>query len=199
MLCLGAFCAGAFPAIGADDAKIAALKERLAKEIDTAPNATDKVKAFAKEKLIPLCTNRVFVEEVKRQNDAKTPLAQIQAIDAEWIKAEDELPIHQQKLNNACAKEIKRLAGELRVLTEVFVMDNQGANVGQNELTSDYWQGDEPKWQKSFNGGKGGVDISDRKFDKSANAEDQKISLPIIDEQGEVVGAVCFGLKADQL
>src|SRR3546814_5525775 len=32
--------------------------------------------------------------------------------------------------------------------TEIFVMDNRGLNVGQSEVTSDYWQGDEAKFQK---------------------------------------------------
>jgi hypothetical protein len=85
------------------------------------------------------------------------------------------------------------------LIGECFVMDNQGANVGQNAMTSDYWQGDEPKWQKSFNGGKGGLLIEKRKFDKSTDSIDQKVSLPIIDEEGRVIGAVCWGVKADRL
>ncbi len=183
----------------AEDGKVTSLRERLVKEIDAAPNATDKVKAFAKEKLIPLCTNEIFVREVKAQNAKNVTLAQIQALDQQWTKAEDELPLQKEKLTNDCAKEGKRVAEDLKVATELFVMDNQGANVGQNELTSDYWQGDEPKWAKSYNAGKGGIDISDRKFDKSANAEDQKISLPIIDANGDVVGSICVGLKADKI
>jgi hypothetical protein len=177
----------------------AAKQSELSQAIDAAGNATDKVKAFAKEKLLPLCTNQVFVQEVKAQNAKQVSLQEIQTIDKTWAAAEDELPIQKEKLNNECAQETKRVAQDLKLVTEVFVMDNQGANVGQNALTSDYWQGDEPKWQKSFNGGKGGVDVSDRKFDKSTNCEDQKVSLPILDDSGEVIGAVCVGLKADQL
>lgn len=174
-------------------------KTRLAKEIDGAAGLADNVKAFAKQKLLPLCTNEVFVKEVKAQNATKAALAEIQALDKQWMDAEDELPIQKEKLNNDCAKEVKKVAGDLGVVTEMFVMDDQGANVGQNTLTSDYWQGDEPKWQKSFNGGAGGIDVSARKFDKSANAEDQKISLPIFDENGAAIGAVCIGLAVDKL
>jgi hypothetical protein len=191
--------AGSFNVVAADSGKIEGVKAALTKQIDAAPNATDKVKGFAKERLLPLCTNPVFVREVKAQNAKKTPLSEIQALDKQWSAAEDELPIQKDRLSNACAKEAKRVAEELKVVTEIFVMDNQGANVGQNEMTSDYWQGDEPKWQNSYKGGQGGVDVSDRKFDKSANAEDQKISLPIIDEAGAVIGAVCIGLKADKI
>ncbi len=190
---------GLTPAVLAESDKAAALQAELAKKIDAAPNATDKVKAFAKEQLLPLCTNPVFVREIKAQNAKKTPLSEIQALDKQWIAAEDELPLQKDRLSNECAKEAKRVVEELKVATELFVMDNQGANVGQNELTSDYWQGDEPKWQNSYNGGQGGIDVSDRKFDKSVNAEDQKVSLPIIDETGEVVGAVCIGLNVNKI
>ena len=124
---------------------------------------------------------------------------EIKKIDEAWIKAEEELPIQKEKMTNVCAKEITRLAKEQKGIGETFVMDNQGANVGQNALTSDYWQGDEEKWTNSFKGGKGGVDIADPKLDKSANVVEQKISLPIIDSTGNVIGAVCWGIRVDLL
>jgi len=179
--------------------RAAAAKDRLAKEISAASGLNDKAKAFVQDKLLPLCTNPVFVAEVKAQNGRNVTLAEIQALDQQWIAAEDELPIQKTCLTNACAQEVKRVAGELKVVSEMFVMDNQGANVGQNTLTEDYWQGDEPKWQNSFNSGKGGIDAGKVKFDKSANCEDQKISLPIIDEQGQVIGAVCVGVRIDKI
>lgn len=40
---------------------------------------------------------------------------------------------------------------------EIFVMDNQGANVAMSDKTSDYWQGDEDKFVRSFAGGEGKV------------------------------------------
>jgi hypothetical protein len=159
----------------------------------------DALKQFAKENLLPLCTDKVFVEEIEKQNAKKVTLAEIQKIDKEWTDAESELPIQKDCLNNTCAVEVKKIAAKLPALGEVFVMDNQGANVGQNALTSDYWQGDEPKWQNSFKGGKGGVDLGKRVLDKSTNVVDQKISLPIINEKGEVVGAICCGVKIELL
>jgi hypothetical protein len=36
------------------------------------------------------------------------------------------------------------------VITEIFVMDNLGLNVGQTDGTGDYMQGDEAKWQKTY-------------------------------------------------
>ena len=179
--------------------KTAPVMEKLAKEIDASENASDAVKAFAKGTLLSLCTNKVFVAEIKAQNAKKISLDDIKKVDQEWKDAEDELPIHVEKMGNACAKEVKKVAGALAGVGEVFVMDNQGANVGQNELTSDYWQGDEAKWKNSFKEGKGGVDIDKSKLDKSTGQVDQKVSLPIIDDDGKVIGAVCFGVIVDKL
>lgn len=181
------------------ESRIAAISDQLTKQIDSADKASDEVKEFIKKQLLQVCTNKVFVAEVKAQNAKKISLEEIKRIDKEWVDAEDELPIHTQVMGNSCAKEISKLAKQLKAMGETFVMDNQGANVGQNALTSDYWQGDEAKWQKAYNEGKGGVVIGDVKLDKSTNRVEQKVSLPIIDEDGNVIGAVCIGLDPDQL
>jgi len=191
------------------------LMDRLAGDVDKLAlalpeNATEAekgklteeftlLKNFVKSTLLPLCVNKVFVQEVIAQNAKGATLAEIQAIDKQWSEAEDELPIQTEKLSNACAQEIKKITKKFPVLGETFVMDNQGANVGQNALTSDYWQGDEPKWKESYKEAKGGVDLGKRQLDKSTDVVDQKVSLPVIDEQGKVIGAICFGVKVELL
>jgi hypothetical protein len=157
-----------------------------------------EVQAFVSEKLAPLMTNQVFVSEVAKQNGKNRPLSEIQQMCAEWSAAEEELPIMREMLSNAVANEIRKVCGTMPQVGEVFVMDNQGANAGQNALTSDFWQGDEAKWKKSFNEGKGGVDVGKASLDKSTNEVLQQVSLPLINEQGEVIGAICFGLRINQ-
>jgi len=181
----------------AEDA--AALSARLAAAIDANATIDAKVKPFAKQKLVPLITDEALVREVKAQNAKKVPLADIQAVDKAWMAAESELPIQKEKLSNPCAEAIRGIAKGLPALREIFAMDDQGANVGQNNLTSDYWQGDEDKWLKSFAGGKGGVDVGKAKFDKSANTTQQQVSLPLVDKDGTVVGAITFGVAIDAL
>jgi len=177
----------------------AELVGKLGNDIDANPNASEKLKAYAKAQLVPLCMNQVFAKEVDAQNTKGASLDDIKKIDEQWVNAEDELPIHKEKLSNPCAREIEKIVKVVKIVGETFVMDNKGANVGQNALTSDYWQGDEPKWQNSFKDGKGGVDVSEEKLDKSTNAVDQKVSLPIINKKGVVIGAVCFGVNTVKL
>ena len=173
------------------------IQGSLIKAID-ASAASDKVKAYTKKSLLPLCTNTILVKETKAQNNKKMSLDEIKKIDREWQDAEDELPVQKEKLTNLCARELKRIVSAT-TLVEVFVMDNQGAVVGENSLTSDYWQGDEEKWTNSYNGGKGGLDVSKVKFDKSANQSLQQVSLPVIDEAGKVIGAITCGIPVNKL
>lgn len=182
----------------AEEAAVTALKGQLGVAI-AGMAADDKVKAFATANLLPLTTEATWVAEVAAQNAKKVPLDEIKKLDAQWQKAEEELPIQHDRMGNATAQACLALAKRLPAIREVFVMDNQGANVGQNTLTSDYWQGDEDKWTKSFNGGKGGVDVGKVKFDQSANVSLQQVSLPIIAADGSVIGAVCFGLDVGAL
>ncbi|MEZ5357257.1 MAG: PDC sensor domain-containing protein [Candidatus Zixiibacteriota bacterium] len=186
-----------FCLVSAANAGTAELLASLTKQIDNSEHATPELKKFAKDKLLPLCTNAIFVKAVTEQNAKGITLDEIKVLDDKWQHAEDFLPIHEEMLGNACAKEIQSIAKANTIITEMFVMDNQGANVGQNEITSDYWQGDEAKWINSFNDGKGGVDISEPKLDKSTSKIDQKVSLPIIDASGKVIGAVCVGVTLD--
>lgn len=180
-------------------ADAAALRARLAAELEANPVIDAKAKAFATGPLLALISDAALVAEVKAQNAKRATLDEIKAIDAAWSAAEDELPIQREKLNNAAAAAIKAMVAGHGALREVFAMDNQGANVGQNALTSDYWQGDEDKWTKSFAAGAGGADVGKAKFDKSANATLQQISLPLIDADGSVVGAITFGIAIDAL
>ncbi|MHC4872675.1 MAG: hypothetical protein ACYTFY_12605 [Planctomycetota bacterium] len=180
--------------LGAQDA-VNKLKSELAKNA----NASGKVKAFVIKTLLPTTTNAVYVAEVKKQNAKGVSLDKIKEIDEKWKNAEEELPIQTEKMSNACAKETKKIADANPAIVEVFVTDNQGANVGQNDFTSDYWQGDEAKWKNSYNGGKGGVDVGKVEFDKSANAQLQQVSIPVIDESGKVIGAVTYGLNVDKI
>ena len=130
-----------------------AVMTQVKADIQKAAGMNDAVKAFVVATLLPQSTNSVLVAEVAKQNAKKTTLEAIQKIDKEWAAAEEPLPIQTEMTTNATAAELKKIAAAASAITEVFVMDNQGANVGQNELTSDYWQGDEEKWTNSFNKG----------------------------------------------
>lgn len=161
--------------------------------------AEQKVKDYVVKSLVPLCSHETVIAAVEAQNAKGMTLADIQKIDDEWKNAEDELDIMMELMSNECAEVLVKFVKKNKAVVEVFVMDNQGANVGQNDLTGDYWQGDEAKWKNSYLGGKGGVDVGKIKLDESSNMTLQQISLPVVNASGKVIGAVCFGLNIDKI
>jgi hypothetical protein len=179
--------------------KVKTIKNKLIQLVESNDKASPKVKQFIKTHLIPQMTNPVFVTYVEKQNKSGMTMADISKIDEEWKAAEDFLDIHEQMLSGACADEVKRVSDQFKAIGETFVMDNQGANVCQNELTGDYWQGDEAKWKNSYNEGVGGVDIGTEKLDRSTNMVLQQVSIPIVAKNGQVIGAICFGLVTDKI
>jgi hypothetical protein len=73
---------------------------------------------------------------------------------------------------------------------ELFVMDGMGLIVGASDANSDYWQGDEDKWLKTFRAGPKSLHIGTLKFDDSALAWVIQVSKPILDpETGKPIGA----------
>jgi len=66
------------------------------------------------------------------------------------------------------------------------------------DKTSDYWQGDEAKFKKSYNGGSGAVFVDDVEFDDSAQAYLCQVSVPVKDG-AEVIGAITIGVDVDKI
>ena len=87
------------------------------------------------------------------------------------------------------------LKSNMKFLSEIFVMDNQGANVCMSDKTSDDWQGDEAKFQASFAGGQGAIHVGAMPFDKSSQAYIWQISVPV-KEGDRVIGAITFWVLA---
>jgi len=187
----------ALPAWGQDATQ--QLVDDLRQQIQSSATMDDKTKAFAEEALLPMITDGTLVSAVEEQNAAGTSLDEIKRIDAEWSEAEEPLDVMMEKMGNPCAERLTALSRDYPAIVEAFAMDNQGAVVGENNLTSDYWQGDEAKWQDSYNGGQGGLAVGEVEFDRSANASLQQISLPIIADGGRVVGAITFGVAVSNL
>ena len=93
----------------------------------------------------------------------------------------------------------KQAAGN-GLYTEIFVMDNKGLNVGKSNITSDYWQGDEPKWQETYSKGAGSIHISEVEEDESTQTYQSQLSLPIVDPATQaVIGAITIGINVEGL
>jgi hypothetical protein len=132
-----------------------------------------------------------IVAAVKAQNAKKVSLDTIRKLDQQWLAGKAEALV-KQTTTSPCADRLRLLAaGAYR---EAFVMDERGAIVCATARTSDYWQGDEAKFEQAYNGGKGNVFIDRPKYDDSASAAIAQISVPVMDN-GKAIGAITVGLS----
>ena len=99
--------------------------------------------------------------------------------------------------NNALSEQLKGYKnGAPHLFSEIFVVDARGLNVGQSDVTSDYFQGDEAKWQVPHD--TGGVHFGEVEFDESSRAYLSQVSAPIMHE-GQFIGTITVGVNVEGL
>lgn len=159
------------------------------------------VEEYANYELSNWLTQPEVIAAVIAQNNAHANLtqAQIDQLDLQWraeVKSSDQ-PLVQKLLSSSLSKWLAdKQANAAGLITEVFIMDNKGLNVAQSAATSDYWQGDEAKWKKTYGDKSGRIHISEVEFDDSTGSYQSQVSMPIRNPaSGELIGAVTFGLN----
>jgi hypothetical protein len=140
-----------------------------------------------------------IIRAVEFQNGQKLSLATIKERDEMWIGANGgNNSLIREITRNDIARYLQRRVENNSAIDEVFITDNQGANVAAYPPTSDYWQGDEGKFTSSFNGGKGKVFIGPLEQDASTQKSQVQISAPII-SNNETIGVLIMGVSVDYI
>lgn len=159
------------------------------------------LQTLAQSELSAIAARPEILAAVAAQNAANADIAQarIDELDKEWrAEAATGGPLVDRVLGNETSALLRRLQEQSGgIYTEVFVTDNVGLNVGQSGVTSDYWQGDEAKWQVPFN--QKVAHFSDVELDESTQTYQAQVSLPVMDEGGHPIGAVTFGINVEML
>ena len=163
------------------------------------------MRVFADDTVIGWISDTTVINAVKAQNRRNATLSQaeIDAMDKQWRSEtkSSQRPLIDKILANEVSgflKKAKSRTGGL--VTEVFVMDNRGLNVGQSDMTSDYWQGDEAKWKKTYLVGPDAMFIDEVEHDESTQTFQSQLSMSIRDpETGEVIGAITVGIDVEAL
>ena len=147
----------------------------------------------------------IVVEAVNKQNIVNADLSQadIDQLDQTWRAQAGSGggSLIDSLLSNALSAYLKTVQKDANgLITEIFVMDNKGLNVGQSNVTSDFWQGDEGKWQKSYLKGPSAVFVDDVELDDSSQRFQVQVSVPVVDPaNGKAIGAVTIGIDAEGL
>lgn len=126
--------------------------------------------------------------------------ADIDNLDQRWRqeKFRGDGSLISSKMNNDLSSFLRGIkAASGGVITEIFVMDNHGLNVGQTDGTGDYMQGDEAKWTKTYPVSAMAVFIDAVEEDGGKNIS--QTSLTVARDNGARLGAVTIGINVDAL
>ena len=162
------------------------------------------VKAYVDANVKSWLSDPTLVKAIVAQNAKTSKLTQadIDAADKAWraeTAAKAGPTIDPVAASPASTFLKKKKADSKGVISEVFAMDAKGLNVAMSDVTSDYWQGDEPKWQKTYPVGAGAVFVDAVKKDESTQALQSQVSLTIVDSAGKPAGAITIGLNMNAL
>jgi hypothetical protein len=133
------------------------------------------------------------------QTEAARTLDAVKAIDKEWMDGKLDATLVKKMTTNEVAQLLNKIIADSKGLyAEIFVMDYQGCIVGESSKTSDFWQGDEDKFIKTY--GAGGAVFADKvKFDESTKTSSIQISLPVFDKKtSTVIGAVTVTVNMEK-
>lgn len=147
----------------------------------------------------------VGIIAIRAQNERHASLDQaaIDRLDKQWRgeTKSDEQPLIAKLMGSPFSAYLVRVKAESNGLfTEVFVTDKLGLNVGQSSVTSDYWQGDEAKYQKTFLVGPDAVNVSKVEVDPKTGSRRQQVDFTIVDpDSGRPIGAATVEVDLDEL
>ncbi len=188
---LAAFCAATLPAQG----------------LASGPDHVAVASAYFEEKVAPWLSAPQIIEAIKAQNARTAGLtqAEIDRLDQQW-RSETQTTKHTGPLIESLMKKPVSVfvrdafANTSFTIVEVIIMDARGLNVGISTPTSDYWQGDEAKYQKTFQTGSRALFVDDLEFNSDVGLILAQVNRTIFDPQtGQPIGAVTIGMNFNQL
>jgi hypothetical protein len=169
------------------------------------PNIKALVTPAVLEDMRKLIDSEIVQISINAQNQQHQKLAQsaIDALDAQWRaeREKDDKPLIAATLSNPLSVYLARIQGRsLGLYAEIFVMDQNGLNVGQSSVTSDFWQGDEDKFQKTYNVAGDAVFIDAPEWDDEAKIWRGQVSFTVTQgAEKKSIGAVTVELNLTEL
>lgn len=163
-----------------------------------ARNAPNEVVSLAKNTLVLYGADPLIVAVVRGQNAKGKTLAEIKKLDKFWKNTQGISDHMRRIMKSECANYLRRIKISKAYFAEIFLMDHHGALIATTDKTSDFWQGDEDKFQKSYNHGSGAVFVGNVAYDKSTRTDLVHISVPVMDG-GKAIGAITFGIDVSKV
>lgn len=161
-----------------------------------------KIKKYVDAHVRSWLASQEIIDAVDQQNINNLGItdSEIDRLDQRWRK--ERLRPSGSFINSVMGNQFSAFlrgikAASKGVITEIFVMDNVGLNVGQTNGTGDFMQGDEDKWQKTY------LVSADAIFIDAVEEEDgmhiAQVSLTVARPNKARLGAVTIGINVDKL
>jgi hypothetical protein len=131
-------------------------------------------------------------DAVSASNAVPESSAEVRRRDAVWI-ANRQDPRRQAVVQSPCSARLRELVKDDPIVVEAFAMNDRGTLVCSAAETSDYWQGDEPKWQRTFVDGRDPF-VDEPALDASTGKYAVQVSVPVL-IGAKRIGAVTLTLK----
>lgn len=170
----------------------AALAARVDFENEALPARQKELLARYADQVAAWASVQRIIRAVEEQNARHFTKDHILQIDRAWQRGEDPEGLATSLGRNDCAQALLAILAANPGYGEAFATDSQGANVCMSRRTSDYWQGDEAKWTRSWAGGTGAIFVSKVAHDDSTNIDLMHISVPVR-SSGRLIGVLIVG------
>jgi hypothetical protein len=139
-----------------------------------------------------ISTNPDLVKAIAAKNKASESSGDVKKRDEEWQRNPD-FPLRRSSATGDCAQRLRTLVQDDPQISEAYLMDNRGTVVCSIADLPDYWQGDEPNFQRTF-GQSQFVFVGDPTPEGEGGGWTVPISMVVMDGPSKV-GAVSVTLK----
>jgi len=134
----------------------------------------------------------VVMAALRAKNANGESFQDIRRKDAEWSQ-NPQAALRKELTTSTCAARLRELTKNDPTVVEVILMDRNGANVCISRETSDYWQGDEEKFQKPYQEGHD-IFMGEAAFDQSSGVYALQLSALVWDGDAKA-GALTLSLR----
>ncbi|MDI9244504.1 transporter substrate-binding domain-containing protein [Marinobacter sp. CHS3-4] len=167
--------------------------------LDAAESAQIRGRAYD---LFQSLEKRISLPDAIAEGPQTSSLAEILNLDAQWqVLAPDTHSNMARRVAETPASTVLRNWQEEQgsLVTEVMLTNSIGALVAMSQLTSDFWQGDEPKFESHIRTETRNLYVSPIRYDASTGRFQVTVSLPILVKGRWIpVGVLAIGLDAEK-
>lgn len=153
-----------------------------------------------------IVSDEIVTMSVTNHNEryGNIPQSEIERLDRQWVEERkaSKKPLISATLANPLSNYLTRVqAHSVGLIVEIIVFNRLGLNVGQSSITSDFWQGDEKKFQRTFPNGPNALFIDEPEFDEETKTWRVQVNVSVPDREhpDTVIGAATFEINLTEL